>query len=242
MVMVDENSLSKLLEGEAKLKLIEPQIYSVCQDAEEALLYDKMAKFYDSVVCNRFYNRIAWGYWASSYNSLVQSALTSSKGGWVLDAGCGSLAFTAKTYVEFLERPIIFMDKSLSLLRIAKARLISLKGNIPENMILLQADALQLPFKPQSFKTIVSMNLLHVIREIDKLLLGIKSILEHNGTISFTTLIKSTRFLANRYLNFMGRLGEAVPRDTNQLLAIFEKIGMPVKYNVVGNLAFIRCG
>lgn len=240
MLKADENSLSELLANDIKLTLIEPQIYSVCPDADEVMLYDKMANFYDRVICNRFYNRIVWGYSIASYNSLVHNALTSSNHGWALDAGCGSLAFTAQTYADFSGRPIILLDKSLTLLRIAKQRLIQLNQQVPENMVFLQGDALQLPFKPKSFETIISMNLLHVIPEIAKLVAGIKNVLNNDGTITFTTLVKSNRFLANRYLNFMGHMGEAVPRTINQLLTVFNELNMPVKHQVVGNMAFIN--
>ena len=240
--MLDEDSLSQLLAKDVKLNLIEPHIYSVCQDAEEVILYDKMANFYDFVICNRFYNRMVWGYPVASYDSLVKNALESAKNGWVLEAGCGSLAFTASTYVGFSQRPIVCLDKSLHLLRIDKSRLIQLNHKVPENMVFLQGDALQLPFKPQCFETIISMNLLHVIPEIDKLVIGIKNVLKNNGTITFTTLVKSNRFFANRYLNFMGSLGEAVPRSINQLLLVFNELGMPVKHQVVGNMAFIHYG
>jgi ubiquinone/menaquinone biosynthesis C-methylase UbiE len=242
MIMVDEDSLSQLLAQDVKLQLIEPQIYSVCQDTEEAILYDKMAHFYDLVICNRFYNRMVWGYSIASYDSLVKNALESAKNGWVLEAGCGSLAFTARTYVGFLERPIVFLDKSLRLLRIAKSRLIKLNRKVPENMVFLQGNALQLPFKPQCFGTIISMNLLHVIPEIDKVVMGIKKVLKNNGTITFTTLVKSNRFFANRYLKFMGSMGEAVPRSINQLLSVFNELSMPVKHQVMGNMAFINYG
>lgn len=242
MVIVDENSLSALLADEGKLKLIEPHIYSVCQDAEEDILYDKMAKFYDLVICNRFYNRIVWGYSVASYDSLVKKALESEKNGWVLEAGCGSLAFTARTYGGFSERPIVLLDKSLNLLRLAKSRLIQLSGKVPENMVFLQGDALQLPFKQQCLGTIISMNLLHVIPELDKLVMGIKNVLISNGTIIFTTLVKSNRFFADRYLKFMGSMGKAIPRSLNQLLTVFNELGMPVKHQVVGNMAFINYG
>ena len=242
MATIDENSLAQLLAKDVKLHFIEPQIYSVCPDAGEARLYDRMAKFYDRVVCNRFYNRIVWGYSVKQYEAVVHEALESAKNGWVLDAGCGSLAFSAKSYSGFSERPIIFLDKSLTLLRIAKARMRQLNQQVPANMVFLQGDALQLPFNPQSIRTVVSMNLLHVIPEIKKVVLGIKNILEDSGTIVFTTLVRSNRFLANKYLNFMGSMGEAVPRDIGQLLAVFQELGMPVKHQVAGNLAFINYG
>ncbi len=240
--MVAENSLAELLAEGVKLVFIEPRIYSVCPDADEARLYDRMANFYDKVVCNRFYNRVVWGYSVKSYDAVVRNALGSSADGWVLDAGCGSLAFTAKTYLGLSERPMVFLDKSLSLLRIAKERLIDLSGDVPENMVFLQGDALDLPFKEKVFQTVVAMNLLHVIPEIENVVRGIKKVLKDKGTITFTTLVKSNRVFANRYLNFMGSMGEAVPRDINQLLEVFTKLNMPVEHKVAGNLAFIHCG
>ncbi len=66
--MVAEQSLSELLADDFKLELIELQIYSVCPDAGEARLYDEMAKFYDRVICNRFYNR--WGTWVKQFRGM----------------------------------------------------------------------------------------------------------------------------------------------------------------------------
>jgi ubiquinone/menaquinone biosynthesis C-methylase UbiE len=242
MAIIDEASLGQLLAEGVKLETIEPQIYSVCPDAGEARLYDKMAKFYDLVVCNRFYNRVVWGYSVKKYEAVVQKALESADSGWVLDAGCGSLAFSARSYRGYSQRPIILLDKSLTLLRIAKARMVQLNQQVPANMVFLQGDALQLPFKPHSIRTVISMNLLHVIPELNDVVKGIKNILENNGTAVFTTLVKSKRSLANRYLNYMGSLGEAVPRDISQLLAVFQELNMPVKHEIAGNLAFINYG
>ena len=121
------------------------------------------------MACNRLYNRLVWGYWTSDFHSLGLDALRSATDGWVLDAGCGSLAFTAGTYVQYSERPIVLLDQSVKLLRMAKARLINLHGSVPPNMVFLHGDALELPFKPKSFTTIISMNLLHVLDDEENL-------------------------------------------------------------------------
>ena len=84
----------------------------------------------------------------------------------ILDAGCGSLAFTAKTYAGYSDRPVVLLDRSLRLLRMAKERLTKRCGEIPANIVLVHGDALQLPFEPQSFTTIISLNLLHMFEDV----------------------------------------------------------------------------
>ncbi len=153
------------------LRLIEPQIYSVFQDIEVANPYDTgFGYIYDWVACNPLYNRLIWGYSVAKFASLTHDALTSSKKGYVLDLGCGSLAFTAKTYIRYSDRPVVLLDQSLKMLRRAKSILNKLNGKVPGNMVFLHADALQLPFKPNSFSTIISQNLLHCLDDTKKLL------------------------------------------------------------------------
>ncbi len=241
MPIADESSLSELLLKNISLRVIEPHIYSVIQDGEGTNSFDKMACFYDLVICNPLYNRLVWGYSVKSYDALTRSALTSSKDGWVLDAGCGSLAFTAKTYLRYSERPVVLLDQSLSLLRIAKSRLIRLNGSVPPNIVFLHGDALNLPFKPKIFKTIISLNLLHVLKDLKRALPGFKKVLADNGSMSFTTLIKNSRF-ADRYLFYaVMKTSGVAPRDAQELAEFFKAASMPAKFDITGNMAFIYC-
>ena len=57
-------------------------------------------------------------------------ALSSSSAGNVLDLGCGSLAFTAKVYSQYTERPVVLVDQSLKMLRMAKSRIMKLLMSI----------------------------------------------------------------------------------------------------------------
>ena len=160
--MAAESTLSEIILEDVKFRLIEPHIYSIYSQVENVGSYDRYGSIYDVVACNRLYNRLVWGYWTREFHCLALDALRSASDGWVLDAGCGSLAFTAGTYVQYSERPIVLLDQSMKLLRMAKARLTDLHGSVPPNMVFLHGDALELPFKPKSFTTIISMNLLHV--------------------------------------------------------------------------------
>ena len=226
---MDEGKLSELLLDEVRLTIIEPHLFSVYSSYDIHNSYDKsFGALYDIIACNRFYNRLVWGYWTSAFHSFCVDALRSSTNGWVLDAGCGSLAFSAKVYVRHTDRPVIFLDQSIKLLRLAISRIVRLNGNIPQNIVFVHGDALQLPFKPKNFSVIISLNLLHVIEDIQKVLFGLRNILTENGIISFTTLIENNRF-ADKYLHMWGKAGELFPRNINQLTSVLDALGMSVK-------------
>ncbi len=242
MSTINECDLSKLISKDVSFRLIEPHIYSVLSNIEVDSSYDKkFGDIYDWVACNPIYNRLIWGYSTSKFASLTHDALRSSKKGFVLDVGCGSLAFTTKTYVQYSERPVFLLDQSLKLLRIAKSRITKLNGKIPDNMVFVHGDALQLPFVPKMFHTIISLNLLHVLGDINKLLADLRNVLADDGRIDFTTLIKGKR-VADRYLKVWENAGEVVSRDIDQLQAVFNELEMPIKYDINGNMAFIHYG
>lgn len=238
--MIDPNALSRLITADVQLRLVEPGIYSVYPETGNIAAYDHMATFYDAVMGNRFYNRIMWGYWPAELSSFCRNALTSSTEGWVLDVGCGSLVFTARIYANYSERPVVLADESIEMIRAAKARLVKLKGSVPSNVFLLQADALQLPFKPQSFQTVISMNLLHVLPDAKRALVGLQSVSAAPGTMSFTTLVRNKRF-GGAYMNMLSRKGLIIPRTEEQLLASLDTLSIRFKHEVKGNMMFIHC-
>lgn len=240
MVTLGENQLSELLLDKVSLRLIETHIYSVFQSIEISNSYDtEFGNIYDWVACNPLYNRLIWGYSITKFASLDHDALTSSKKGYVLDLGCGSLAFTAKTYIQYSGRPVVLMDQSLKMLRIAKSRLTKLNGKVPDNMVFLHADALQLPFHLNSFNTIISLNLLHCLDDIKKLIIGLKNILSEDGKMYFSALVNGNRVVGDRYLKALGNSGKLVPRNIDQLQAVFDELHMPIRYDLFGNMAFI---
>jgi ubiquinone/menaquinone biosynthesis C-methylase UbiE len=242
--MLAAERLSEILLPGVSLRVVEPHLYSLyAPDENFYSSYDRKGSltFYDRVACNRFYNRLVWGYDTAEYQTLCRAALQSSTQGWILDAGCGSLAFTAKTYADYSQRPVVFLDQSLKLLRLAKSRLIKTDSLAPDNFIFLHGDILHLLFKPHSFGTIIAMNLLHVLPDIKQLLQQLQTVLLPGGTMTFTTLIENHR-LADKYLHMWAKAGELIPRTADQLLAEFERLGMPVTHRIQGNMAFITYG
>ncbi len=124
MATIDEKNLSTLLSPNVDIRLIEPHIYSVLPDIKVGNTYDtQFGNIYDWVACNPVYNRLLWGYSVAIFSFIASDALRSSKKGNVLDLGCGSLAFSAKTYTQYSERPVVLVDQSLKMLKIAKSRL-----------------------------------------------------------------------------------------------------------------------
>jgi SAM-dependent methyltransferase len=235
--------LSEIISEDVTLNLVEPDIYSVYSIGDSPGAYDSIgaSTVYDMVACNRFYNRLMWGYSIKDYAILCEDSLASSHEGWVLDLACGSLAFTAEIYANCSNRPVVFLDQSLKLLRKGKFRLEQLKGKIPENMFFLHADALQLPFKANIFHTVISLNLLHCIDDMKTALKEIKRVLIDGGNFALTTLVQSSRW-SNRYLNMLAGSGALISRSPDELLSAFNDMEMQVTHEVKGNLAFIRYG
>jgi len=239
MTPFGEDALARLIVNDISLKLIEPHIFSVLPDIEVANPYDTgFGYIYDWVACNSLYNRLIWGYSITKFASLAHDALRSSTKGNVLDLGCGSLAFTAQTYIQYSERPIVLVDQSVKMLRIAKSRLMKINEKVPDNMVFLHADALQLPFKQNSFNTIISENLLHCVDDTRNLLIGLRNILSEGGKMYFTTLIKANR-LADRYLEALRNGGKLVSRNIADHQTTFNQLGISIKYEINGNMVFI---
>ena len=235
--------LSEVVSEDVRLHLVEAGIYSVYPPGASPGSYDSIgaSTIYDVVACNRFYNWLMWGYSVKEYIVLCENALSTFSEGWVLDLACGSLAFTARTYARYSTRPVVFLDQSLKLLRKGKSRLAKLRGSIPENMFFLHADALDLPFKEKAFHSILCLNLLHCLNDIETVLRGIKRVLAANGNSVLTTLVPGNRW-SNCYLDMLAGSGALISRSSEELLSTFNDVEMQVAHEIKGNLAFIKYG
>lgn len=237
--MIDAARLSEVIRGDVTLRAVEPHIYSLAAPGDETNEYDGVfGAVYDRVACSGLYNRLVWGYRTRVYHSLCLDALRASSG-WMLDAGCGSLAFTARTYAASATRPVVLLDQSVSLLRMAKRRLVQANGRVPGNVVFLHGDVLRLPFAPGTFTTVLALNLLHVLPALPAALREFRRILTEDGGLTCTTLVKGAR-LADRYLDRLAKAGLLRPRSIDQVLASFDEAGMQHTHGVEGNLAIIH--
>ena len=236
------NSLEKLKEIVSEnrtLRLIEDGIYSVLEEAPHNHLCDRRATVYDLVVGTRLYNRLMWGTSPSDYVMFARRAIESQ--GLHLDAGCGSLLFTARAYTES-RRQIIAFDQSLEMLRRARKRLLKLSGSAPSHVVLLQADLNDLPFRSQSFSTILCLNVLHQFASAAELINNLNTLLAGGGHLYLTSLITNNRAMGDSYLKALYKAGEFVrPRSSEELKKLLdESLNQRLNYRTKGNMAFVE--
>jgi ubiquinone/menaquinone biosynthesis C-methylase UbiE len=233
------SELKEVLAENHTVRLIEEGIYSVLPDTARQHHYDKRATVYDLVVSTRLYNAVMWGSSPLDYVAFARRAVTSSVDGKFLDAGCGSMLFTARSYLK-CHRQIIAFDQSLAMLRRARKRLINLSGSVPENILLLQADLNDLPFRADAFRTALCLNVLHQFEDAAALIPKLKSLLTGGGHLYLTSLVSNDRFIGDRFLKALHATGEFVrPRSKLELKEMLDRsLGQKVSYRIKGNMAY----
>jgi SAM-dependent methyltransferase len=231
--------LKEVLAEGCIVRLVEDDIYSVLPDVPHKHLYDRRAVAYDSVVSTWLYNRVMWGTSPLDYVAFAREAIVSHPAGRMLDAGCGSLLFTAQVYLGS-DRQIIAFDQSLRMLRRARARLMELAGSIPERILLLQADLSNLVFRPEKFHTILCMNVLHQFAGAAEMISKLKDLLADGGQLYLTSLVSNGRYIGDHWLGTLHKSGEFVrPRSGVELNKLLDDLlGEEVTYRMKGNMAF----
>lgn len=233
------DELKEIVAKARSVRLIEEDIYSALPDTSVPHRYDKRAVVYDLVVSTRLYNFLMWGSSPRDYAAFVRQALNSSSDGKFLDAGCGSLLFSGRAYIES-DRHIVAFDQSLAMLRRARQRLIDLSGAVPEHIRLLQADLSDLPFRPGIFHTVLCLNVLHQFADAAALISNLKQLVTNDGDLYLTSLVSNNRTFGNWYLQALYRLGEFVrPRNERELRELLDQaFNKGTSYGVKGNMMF----
>jgi ubiquinone/menaquinone biosynthesis C-methylase UbiE len=231
--------LNSLFKDDISLRKIESSVYSVIPEAQSEHHYDSKANIYDAIIGNSFYNRLFWGNPPDNYRAFCRTAVNSDNNGAILDVGCGSLVFTHKVYAAFTARPLILLDRSLSMLLKGKQRLLSSLGKIPDNIVFVHADALSLPFKSGALKTVISFGLLHIFEKPEVLLTELMRIRSEDGSLFATSLVANNR-LGEWYLTSLKRAGEiGNVQSDNQLYGHLSSHYPQLQLNSIGNMAYI---
>jgi SAM-dependent methyltransferase len=232
------NDLKQVLAENRNARLIEDSIYSVLPPGNHRHHYDRRSVRYDSVVSTRLYNSIMWGTSPRDYIDFARDAIRSCAGR-ILDAGCGSMLFTAAAHLESA-RPIVAFDQSLAMLRRARQRLIDLAGAVPKHILLLQADLSDMPFRAACFDTLLFMNVLHQYEDANRLIPRLRELLATNGGLYLTSLVSNRRFIGDYYLKALSATGEFVlPRSKTELREILNNaLSKELEYRTKGNMAF----
>jgi len=233
------NGLKEVLADNREARLIETSIYSVLPDASPHHHYDRRSALYDSVVGTRLYNYLMWGTSPRDYTDFARDAVR-SRTGKLLDAGCGSMLFTAAAYIDSA-RPVIAFDQSLAMLRRARQRLIELSGSVPEHILLVQADLSDLPFRAHVFPTVLFMNVLHQFEAASTLIPKLAALLDNQGALYLTSLVTNQRLVGDWYLRALYATGEFVrPRSSGSLQeTLSNTLGAEINFRTSGNMAYV---
>jgi len=90
-------------------------------------------------------------------------------------------------------------------------------------------------------KTVISLNLLHCLKDVKTALNEIRRVLTENGNSAITTLVQGSR-RSIRYLNMLAGSGALISRSQDELQNAFNDLQMEVTCEIKGNLAFIKYG
>jgi ubiquinone/menaquinone biosynthesis C-methylase UbiE len=235
-------SLRAALREDASVRLAEPEIWSALPPDAAPAHYDDFGATYDRVVSHPLYTRLAWGSRIEREYAFAARALASADEGRVLDAGCGSLCFTAGAHLAST-RETLLLDLSLGMLRLARDRLIARAGRVPEHLALLQADAITPPLRDGAFRTVLCPGILHLFADPQPLLRRLDALCEPGGSIFLTCLVTDRAF-GRAYLRLLVRAGEiGLFSDAASLRELVERAtGRPTRCERAGNLAYLECG
>lgn len=208
--------------------------------AEPAAQYDSIGATYDFVGGLDVYHRACWGVSTSKYRAFAERAVSRCGDGVLLDAGCGSMLFTAHAHRANDRGALIGMDASLKMLRVARVRL-NQRDEKMERAVLFSANLLRSPFRSGAFDVVLCLHVAHVLEDLAGLVTELQRVLRPGGALFLTSVILVDHW-RDRYLRALARRGiMSAPRRQSQLLdALRIQFGAEGASEVVGNMLFVQ--
>jgi ubiquinone/menaquinone biosynthesis C-methylase UbiE len=210
---------------------------SMSDHTQTASPYDSIGGAYDLVGGLDVYHRICWGVSTGAYRAFADRARLACAGGLLLDAGCGSMLFSAGAHQRNDRGAVVGADASVRMLRMARRRLGS--AHQPEKVVLLRADVLDNPFRPAIFDVVLCLHVAHVIADLNGLVDELRRVLKPGGRLFLTSVVLVGRW-RDRYLGALARRGiMASPRGTADILAALrDRFGAEPDHRLVGSMLF----
>ena len=236
-------ALEQILAPSRETWMVEPGIWSALPRGAAAARYDARARVYDVVVSSETYNRVVWDSSPSKYVRFAETAISARKEGWHLDAGCGSLVFSAQSYARHEGRPAVLVDRSLGMLRLARSRLERFETVRKAPLLLLQADVQDLPFRNGIFETVLSMGMLHLFAEPRRMLGELKRVIAPAGALFLSSLVLGPS-LGNAYLRMLHLFGEVGRPRTSAAVRtlVHQYVPGSLRVRQKGSMLFIEAG
>jgi ubiquinone/menaquinone biosynthesis C-methylase UbiE len=200
--------------------------------------YDLGAWLYDWVVGSTLYHRAVWGMRPEQHEAFAQRALAQALPGEVLDAGSGSLLFTARAYRD-TPRSLTLLDGSSAMLARARRRLrSSARGS---RIQLRQGDLYALPFETAQFANVFHFGVLHCLERPERCLAELSRVAEPGAPLFLSCLVLG-RKRGDAFLARLQRAGQiAAPRTTDEVNALIEQAGFALKSSQIqGSFLFVE--
>jgi SAM-dependent methyltransferase len=213
------------------------RVWSVLPNDGRRERYDPRAAGYDLVVGSRLYNRLLWGSSPRGYSAFAERAILSGSGP-LLDAGCGSLVFTAGVYAQ-ASRPLVLVDRSIGMLRAARARLDRAVGDRSERVVFVHGDLRTLPFRGRAFSTVVCMGMLHLFDDVREPVSALTRLATGEAKLFLTSLVAET-WIGNGILRFYTP-GARSPHRAHEISSLKELRSLVSLDHVAcqGSMAFV---
>lgn len=226
-------ALDALLAPDRPLRPAGPRVLSALAPQDAGAPYDRHAAIYDRLIGSPSYNRVIWGTSPARYTAFAAEAIAAGDGPF-LDAGCGTLVFSAPAYGA-ATRPLVLADRSVGMLERAALRL----GPAPAALV--QADLYDLPFAPRGFSTVACFGALHVLPDPWGALAALREHVAPGGRL-FASMLVTDRAIGRRYLRVLERAGEVgPPRSAGELAdAARTALGPSASVRRVGSMAYLR--
>lgn len=201
--------------------------------------YDFIGPAYDRIGGLDIYHRAVWGVSTPRFRAFAESAVSACGKGVLLDAGCGSMLFTARTHLANRKAAVIGIDASLTMLRLARARLEP--DRAARRVPLLNGDLLRSPFRSGAFDVVMCLHVAHVLEDLDGLLAELRRMLKPGGRLFLTSLVLADRW-SDRYLRLLSRYGiMSSPRRQHDISSALRTLfGTEPEARLVGNMLFVQ--
>ena len=216
----------------APLRSLDGGLLTAFPAGDDGAHYDRHAAIYDRLIGSRLYNRVVWGCDPSQYATFTTEALANGDGPF-LDVGGGTAVFTADVYRRSA-RPVVLVDRSEGMLRVAGDRL----DGAPVTRI--QADLFSLPFERGSFSTVGCFAMLHVLEDPWRALAALRDQLAAGAKL-YASMLVVDRAIGRRYHRVLERRGEmGPPRTAAEFEATARGLFVSVDVSRTGSMAWLR--
>ncbi|MBN1947270.1 MAG: methyltransferase domain-containing protein [Bradymonadales bacterium] len=199
-------------------------------------LYDVIARWYD--VAAPLMSLFIWGCPPLRYIDWSHRAVGRAMGGRLLVHPVGTGLLLKHVYSIHTQYPIVATDYSWRMLRQAQIRFE--KAGM-DNVVLVRSEPEHLPFAPDSFRAVMSMNGLNGFYDRAKAMAEMSRVLEPKGTVVGATLCRGLERTADLFLERYERWGiYPILRSRSYLVKELQEAfeGSRVRYETHGAVVF----